>query len=226
MPNILKRVPPWAYVASAGVVGGVAAFRFISRKGDTVGTDDSATAVGDSGNTDQSGGGVGTGVIIPPVVIGGQQDNELAAGYQNLQDLFVGGTNTLIDQFQNLFSGLGDTIQGSYEGGAGIAIQGVETGAGIVRDTIALTGGGAPSAPVAQPAPQQSSPSPPPAGPAPCGPDFPIAEGGDCYKFAWNYETRRSGKNVWCVRMPRHIYRSGRDVTLTTQADKIHDGAC
>lgn len=225
--NTVKRVPTWAWVASGGVVIGAVVVRYTRQvRGSEMSTraEGDATAVGDYGQTAQAPGG-STSVLVPPVVIGSQDDGSAIAG---LSELFVGGVNTLVDQFQTFTDGLIDSNQDNFQSGAGVYGAGVEAGQGGVATAAqivaaALTGGGAPQsaapsvvvtlppqAAIPAATPVQAAPpvQNPPANP--CGSSFPLynASRGGCYRNTT--ATRVPENDCWEVNQYAVPSKSGR----------------
>lgn len=187
--NALKKVPKWAWIAGAGVTGGVIFYRVTHRSNavDTAAAGD-ATAAGDFGQTYSP---LGTVTSTTPT----------------LSDAYAGGLSPAAGglQISDVTDLLGAVNAARPEQPP--PINAVD----LLNSILPFVGGGAPSSqttyeppPVPQVAPTPPPP-PAPAGPAPCPAKYPFRSDRGCYAVycAPKGGSRAAGR--W------HNYQSGTD---------------
>lgn len=183
-PGPLKKVPKWAWVASGGVIVGVAVMRWRSNSGSKVPTgQDTATA--DTGLTSQSFPAAG----VVPAAAGD-------AGYSG-----GNGSGTSVD-IPALMDSLGNFLAVNTP---------VDHTADVVTAVLAglpgyAGGGGAPQsgAAAAAPAPQNQAPTPPAPEPEPAAPAAPVVTSQTPQPQQLFTHTENNGKHgaarrVWCM---------------------------
>jgi hypothetical protein len=184
----LKKVPKWAWIAGAGVTGGVIFYR-VTHRGNTADTADSgdATAAGDFGQTYSP---LGTVTSTQPTLSSG--------------DGYAGGLSAAAGGVQ--ISDVTDLLT-AFQQGQPPPVNATD----LLNSILPFMGGGAPqSTPQEAPAPPQVAPTPPPpppapAGPAPCPAKYPFRSDRGCYQVycAPKGGSRAAGR--W------HNYQSGAD---------------
>lgn len=220
----LKRAPKWAWATAAGVgIGAVAIHTFRNRAADP----STATTAEDGSSPATTPTGSATGILMPPVIVS-PPTTDPNEGVGPLQELYIGSMRDVLDSWEALVGPLMGTVNTLALDARPSTLAAIAAaGAAPTSQPSTTPEGPAPVVSTA-PAPTLTAAPPPPAPSSPgrCPANYPLGTPPDCYQFAWNYETRQSGTNKWCVKMERHMYQSGRDVTLTGTAVKVHDGKC
>lgn len=219
--SVIKRAPRWAWVTAAGVGIGAAGIKLYKNRAKPAGETGSATASDGSaldslGNPLPTTTGNPVATIVPPVIIGGQ-GADTNAGVGELQGLYLGAVQNIIDSYQNVWGPIATASMSILTGNAAtiqdLAIAGSAPNSQTqLPAEIVPQAAPPPDAPVAIiPA---TVPAPAPAAPAsPCGdcqPPYPFCNeaNGACYTVACatGAGTRRKGR--W------HLYKTLPDVWI------------
>jgi hypothetical protein len=182
LTDSLKRAPKWTWYTAAGLgLGGIAIRLYQNRGGrlDQPITNEVGEEIGGIGG--MTSGGTPPGIIVPPVILGSQGDPNIGVG--PLQELFVGGTQSLLSSWEALVAPLMSTqsalLMGNSETISQLAMAGsAPQSVGVPVVSVA---------PVPQPAPILLAPRPAPPPPKPpdrCVGAFPNLNeaNGKCYK--------------------------------------------
>jgi hypothetical protein len=182
--SAVKKVPKWAWIAGAGVTGGVIFYR-VTHRGNTadVAAPGDTTAPGDYGQTYSPLGGSGF------VTSGGASDAVPVAGAP--AGFSVDDVGALLQQQQ---------------ANQPAPINAVD----LLNSVLPFIGGGAPSsqataAPPAAPAAAPTAPPPPAPGPAPCPAKYPFRSDRGCYQVYCAPKGGSRAPGRW------HNYQSGQD---------------
>jgi hypothetical protein len=206
----VKRAPKWAWYTAGGLGLGAAAIKLYHNRGDQTSQDVTNTAADTIGpdGAQTVGGGTTSGVIVPPVILGGSTaDPNAGAGV--LQDLYVGAAGDLFSAWENLLGPVMSTQNSLLLGNADTISQ------------IAMAGG----APQSQPTPVVSAPPLPQHVPVALAPK----PGKPEYTVRHERRTRDNGKSgkariVWCNDVTIHDYPNKPDVVVSEV--KVKNGAC
>lgn len=203
----IKKVPKWAWIASVGVVGGVAVMRWRSNQGsqaDTASAGD-ATAPGDYSQGIES--FPATGTVTSPGYSGGGDGGssvDLPSLIDSLGNIFA--------QAQPDWPSILASLPG-YAGGGGAPIS-TNTGAAPATND---------AAPVA-PAPQAGAT---PQAPPPAAVKTPVNYGPFPYTEQRTRDNGKSGsaRKVWCNCVRINRYTDSRPSVVVGET-KLYDGAC
>lgn len=205
----VKKAPRWAWYTAGGLGLGAAAIKLYQHRGGGTATDTTNTPAADIGTTVGTTGGTPPGVIVPPVILGGNAADP-NVGVGPLQDLYVGAAGSLFSAWENLLGPVMGTQNQLLLGNADTISQ------------IAMAGG-----------PPQSAPTPVISF-LPIPQHIPVAltpkpAAGPGYKTEFRNATKDNGKAgkqrvAWCVKQEVHRYPDGHGVVVNET--KIHDGAC
>lgn len=227
----LKRAPKWAWYTAAGVGLGGAAIK-LWRDRDNDDAESEPGTVIDSGSPLTMPGSP-AGVIVPPVIIRGNDDDPLA-GVPQLQSLYLESMHDVLEGWERMVGPLQDTQSSLLLDFAG-GILDIAKAGGPPRDLTPVVTVAPPAAiepiPVA-PAPAPAAPAPaaapaPDPGPAPCPPGFPNRSARGCYRDEQRTRCECNGRTgaarrCWTSRDYLHIYDNG--ATVNVGEDKLRDG--
>lgn len=236
MANILTRAPKWAWYMAGGVGIAGGAFQLMRHRREAV--DAQAGAVDAGGGSGGAGSPVGLapspapGIVVPPVIIPGQNNDPLA-GVQPLQDLYIGAVSGVISEWQNVAHGWQDVYTPLIAQNRSL----IDTISTSFLDTnsamLALAqGGGAPpsggiaSPVVGQPAVAAAAPAPLPTCSGATGGQYPRGSFPNCYYeyVSQDCHCEGTGRNrkCWTRRLHHHKRSTQQDVVVSV--DKVRDG--
>jgi hypothetical protein len=184
LTDSIKRAPKWTWYTAAGLgLGGIAIRLYQNRGGrlDQPITNEVGSEVGDPSSLNT--GGAPPGIIVPPVILGGSPDPNIGVG--PLQELFVGGTQSLLASWESLVAPLVGTQSSLLMSNADTISQLAMAGGAPQSVGIPVVS----ATPVPQPAPIALTPRPALPAPKPvdrCTGAYPNLNetNGKCYKVA------------------------------------------
>lgn len=203
----LKKAPRWAWYTAGGLGLGAAAVKLYRNRASAP-TDTTNVPAADVGTTYGTMGGTPPGVIVPPVILGGNTADP-NVGVGPLQGMYIGAMGDVLSGWQSLVGPFIDTQTQLLLGSENTIAQ------------IAMAGG----PPQSQPAPVVSA--------VPLPQQTPIAlhpkPAGAGWKVETERRTRDNGKTgkaraVWCSTVTIHRYPDGHGVVVGEV--KTKNGAC
>lgn len=213
--SVIKRAPRWAWVTAAGVGIGAAGIKLWNNRAKPDSEDAAAAAAGSAldayGNPLPTSTGNPVATIVPPVIFGGQAGDP-NQGVGELQALYLGAAQTLIDSYQNVWGPVQTAHLSLLEGNAAtiqaLALAGSPPNAGTYLPAeIVPSPAPAPAAPV----PIVPAPSKPAASPCgTCKSPYPYCneQARACYTVACASGTGTRRKGKW------HLYANRPDVWM------------
>jgi hypothetical protein len=229
MATILNRAPKWAWYTAGGVVLAGGAFQIARKRSAQVTTAD-GSAVDGSGGAGATLGAAPSpapGIVVPPVIIPGQQVDPLA-GVQPLQDLYIGAVGGIISGWQDVAHGWQDVYTPLIAQNQSL-IGTISTG---FLDTnsamLAIAQAGPPpaSSPINSPVAAAPAVAAPVAAAPRCPAAFPEGAPPSCYRTITPTDCHCEGtgrtRKCWTRRLHDHQYQDGRVVTVSV--DKVKDG--
>lgn len=185
---VVKRVPKWAWVASAGIAGGIVFYRYRTKGTAPAAASADQTATADAGQTYSPIGGYVTSPMDET---------------QGASDLAPAASGIPLDQLPDLIGAIGG-IQSASQPAPVSAVD-------LLESILPYVGGGAPASTATQsaPAPAAAAPRAPNPTPAakPCPTQYPFRDGptGDCYQVTCATGKGDKKKGRW------HIHQNGHD---------------
>lgn len=202
----VKRAPKWAWITAAGVgiaAGGIQLWkhRATDATDDIVAADGSTAAdpLNPYGLPTSTGNPVAT--IVPPVIIGGNNDADQGVGV--LQDLYVGAVGGVIQAYQDVWGPV-QTAQLALLTGNAQTIQDL-----AIAGSAPNSSGSTPAALLPYTPPAPAAPQALPSKPKdPCTGEFPFQSSQGCYKVVCASGKGDHAKGRW------HFYKGGREVRV------------
>lgn len=231
LASAFKRVPKWAWIAGAGVVGGGL---YVQSRGKAA-KEVADTSGGVSGPLEAT---PASGVVVPPIVVpSAEADNQ---GLNELQAMYFEGNRSVLENVMGWTSEFVSNVGGSLSPANAAVWSSIFTDpyAAVLQQASNVNSVGAtPPAGVVTvaapgPVPVPSSTGTPavstptainPPAPKPCSGGR-IRGSRGCYSVRIENKTKRNGNNVWCVVQTIHDYEDGSSVVV--REDKVKNGSC